>query len=171
MSNYKRIYLPNRSFFFTVVTHERRKLFADDENIQLLKSAIRYVQSHKAFQIDALCILPDHLHCIWTLSDDSDHSVRWKMIKTQFSRQFRHRNSGEMTRGIWQSRYWEHMIRDQDDLLKHIDYIHYNPVKHGLVTSVRDWPYSSFFKYRVHGYYERDWGDTEPEGVVDIHCE
>ena len=171
MSNYKRIYLPNRSFFFTVVTYNRRKLFVDDENIQLLKTAIRYVQSRKTFKIDAICILPDHLHCVWTIGDNSNYSVRWQMIKTQFSRQFRHRNPCEKTNKIWQPRYWEHMIRNQTDMLRHIDYIHYNPVKHGLVESVKDWPYSSFCNYLELGYYEKGWGDTEPEGLVDINCE
>ena len=89
MSNYKRIYLPNNSYFFTVVTANRKPLFAEDENVQLLKAAFRYVQSRKPFKIVAICVLPDHLHCIWTMQDDCNYSIRWQMIKTHFSRRYR----------------------------------------------------------------------------------
>ena len=171
MSNYKRIYLPGHSYFFTVVTHNRCNLFAVDENVQLFKAALRYVQLRKPFKIEAICILSDHLHCIWTLQDDCNHSVRWQMVKTHFSRQFRFQNPDFKQNKIWQPRYWEHMIRNQDDLHRHIDYIHYNPVKHGLVKSVKDWRYSSFCKFYEQGYYEDSWGNSEPDTVIGLHCE
>lgn len=171
MSHYKRIYLPNHSYFFTVVTHNRNKLFAIDKNVQLLKAALRYVQLRKPFTIDAICILPDHLHCIWTLQDDCNHSVRWQMIKTQFTRQLRSKNPDRQKSKVWQPRYWEHLIRNQGDLQNHIDYIHYNPVKHGLVTAVKDWSYSSFNNYSKQGFYDSDWGNSEPNLIVGIHHE
>ena len=171
MSRYKRIYLSGHSYFFTVVTANRKALFAEDENVQLLKTAFRYVQSRKPFKIEAICILPDHLHCIWTMQDDSNYSIRWQMIKTDFSRRYRHQNKEQKQAKIWQSRYWEHVIRDQVDFDKHVDYVHYNPVKHGLVKSVKDWSYSSFNKYVTKGYYDSAWGDCEPDSTVGMWCE
>ena len=171
MSNYKRIYLPGRSYFFTVVTANRWDLFSKEKNVQLFKAALRYVQMRKPFKIEAICILPDHLHCIWIMQDDCNYSVRWQMVKTHFSRQFRFENPGFKQNKIWQPRYWEHMIRNQDDLHRHIDYIHYNPVKHGLVKSVKDWRYSSFCKFCEQGWYEGGWGDGEPKSVVSLHYE
>ncbi|RKZ65993.1 MAG: transposase [Gammaproteobacteria bacterium] len=171
MSSYKRIFLPNNSYFFTVVTANRNPFFAGDENVQLLKTAFFYVQSRKPFKIEAICILPDHLHCIWTMLDDSNYSIRWQMIKTDFSRRYRYQNREQKQTKIWQSRYWEHVIRDQDDFDKHVDYIHYNPVRHGLVKSVKDWSYSSFNKYVTKGYYDSGWGDCEPDSTVGMWCE
>lgn len=129
------------------------------------------------FSLDAICLLPDHLHCIWTLPEaDSNYSVRWKEIKRLFTKDFlaeigtgEHRNESRQKRNeaaIWQRRFWEHKIRDDLDLEKHIEYIHYNPVKHGLVQSVRDWPWSSFHRYVRMGYYSVDWGDEIDEGVM-----
>ena len=171
MSNYKRVYLPNHSYFFTVVTANRNDIFAENKNVDLLKSAFRYVQSRKYFNIDAICILPDHLHCIWTMQDDCNHSVRWQMIKTSFTREYRKQNPEQKHRSIWQPRYWEHTIRDLEDWQRHIDYPHYNPVKHGLVESVNDWYYSSFDKYYKQGYYEKNWGNSEPVTVSGLSCE
>ncbi len=126
--------------------------------------ALRAVRARRAFQIDAWVVLPDHMHCVWTLPDgDADYSTRWKEIKTLFSkalprtevvpdaRQVR----GE--RGIWQRRFWEHAIRDERDYQAHIDYVHLNPYKHGLVENVRDWSYSSFHKYVAAGVYPAGW--------------
>ena len=101
MSNYKRVYLPNHSYFFTVVTANRNDIFAENKNVDLLKSAFRYVQSRKYFNIDAICILPDHLHCIWTMQDDCNHSVRLQMIKTFFTREYRKQNPEQKHRSIW----------------------------------------------------------------------
>ena len=171
LSNYKRIYLPGHSYFFTVVTANRDNLFSEDKNVQLFKAALRYVILRKPFKIEAICILPDHLHCIWSMQDDCDHSVRWQMIKTYFTRQYRYNNPEFKNNKIWQPRYWDHMIRDQDDLHRHVDYIHYNPVKHGLVGSVKDWRYSTFRKFYALGHYDANWGDGEPESVVDLHYE
>jgi putative transposase len=118
----------------------------------------------RPFTIEAIVILPDHLHCIWTLpSGDADFSSRWHDIKARFAAQIsrgerlsaRRLRKGE--RGIWQRRFWEHVIRDECDYERHVDYIHYNPVKHGQVTRVADWPYSSFHRYVERGIYNPEW--------------
>lgn len=119
------------------------------------------------FRIEAAVILPDHLHAIWTLPDgDRDFSTRWMLIKAGFSRQL---ESGERRsksrfvkgeRGIWQRRYWEHFIRDEEDLARHADYIHYNPVKHGHVRQIKDWPHSTFHRHVNRGMYPIDWGGS-----------
>jgi putative transposase len=122
--------------------------------------------------MEAIVILPDHLHCIWTLSEgDDDFSTRWRQIKAAFSRQLpkteRHSqsrlNKGE--RGIWQRRFWEHAIRGDADYQRHVDYIHYNPVKHGYVTRVVDWPYSSFHRFVRLGVYPSGWAGA---GLKDM---
>lgn len=171
MSNYKRIYLPNHSYFFTVVTANRKPIFAEDENVQLMKAAFRYVQLRKPFKMEAICILPDHLHCIWTMEDDCNYPMRWQMIKTHFSRRYRHQHPELRQFKIWQPRYWEHVIRDEDDWQRHLDYLHYNPVKHGLVEAVTNWHYSSFNKYVTKGYYDVSWGDSEPDTIAGLDCE
>lgn len=126
------------------------------------------------FEVEAICLLPDHIHCIWTLpEEDEDYSRRWKEIKRLFTKGYleeigpgEYRNESRKKRGeaaIWQRRFWEHAIRDESDLSRHIDYIHFNPVKHGLVQAPRDWAWSSFHRYVKMGYYDPDWGDMPEE--------
>jgi putative transposase len=175
MPDYRRVWNPGGTFFFTLVAFQRRRIFQDEWARQILREAFQY-GNRKAgpFQIDAICLLPDHLHCIWTLPEnDVDYSTRWKIIKAYFSRHYLHQGGshglltpsklqkGEV--GVWQRRFWEHMIRDNDDLNRHIDYIHYNPVKHGLAQSAGAWPWSSFHRYVRAGYYAPDWGNIDPE--------
>ena len=105
------------------------------------------------------------------MRDDCNHSVRWQMIKTSFTRQFRLQNPELKHRCIWQPRYWDHVIRDLSDWQRHIDYLHYNPVKHGLVESVKDWRYSSFAEYDRQGYYEDGWGSSEPASIDGLYFE
>ena len=121
------------------------------------------------FTLVAAVVLPEHLHCIWTLpANDADFPGRWRYIKGIFSRQLPRLDARSASkvkkgeRGIWQRRYWEHLIRNEHDLQRHLDYIHYNPVKHGLVSRVQEWPYSSFHRFVKRGYYSPDWGD-EPD--------
>lgn len=114
------------------------------------------VQSTHPFRIDAWVLLPEHLHCIWTLPEgDMNFSKRWGLIKANFSRELK----GQRTTPVWQNRFWEHLIRDDRDLQTHLDYIHYNPVKHGLVESPKDWPYSTFHRYVQEGFYPLNWGE------------
>jgi putative transposase len=146
-------------YFFTVVTQERQTLFSDPENVQLLRQAFARVKAKLPFRIPGFVILPDHLHCLWVLPvDDGDFSTRWRLIKSHFSRNYskvnmirtssRHHKREKM---IWQRRFWEHFIRDENDFIRHLEYIHLNPVKHGYVVDPAEWPYSS-----IHHYLRND---------------
>jgi putative transposase len=157
-------------FFFTIVTFGRRKILTLDMSRQILSNAIKEVQAQYPFSIEAWVLLPEHLHAIWTLPNgDTDYSKRWGLIKAKFSKEgkpFFHAeqsaNSSRIKRRettIWQRRFWEHAIRDDTDFQKHVDYIHYNPVKHGLVAQVGDWPYSTFHRYVREGFYPENWGE------------
>jgi len=163
MPNYIRAIVPGGTFFFTVALLEgRRRLLTD--HIDDLRSVFADARSRRPFAIEAIVVLPDHLHCIWTLPPgDSDFSARWHDIKARFSaripegewRSDRRVRKGE--RAIWQRRFWEHAIRDDRDFQRHVDYIHFNPVKHGHVDRVADWPYSSFHRYVCRGVLSPDW--------------
>ena len=168
--DYRRVFLPGGTFFFTVVTYKRNPIFSNPENIQLLRNAFQYTLERHPFSIVASVILPDHMHFIWTLPENSsDYSMRWRLIKSHFTRNFHgnkfynespsRKRKGEAV--VWQRRFWEHLIRDESDLCNHLEYIHYNPVKHGLVESPAGWKYSSFMKYVQNGNYAPDWGREE----------
>ncbi|MEA2920169.1 MAG: REP-associated tyrosine transposase [Bradyrhizobium sp.] len=150
-------------FFFTVVLAERPSQLLSDK-IDRLRSAYRAVQQRRPFETIAICVLPDHLHALWQLPEgDADFSSRWSLIKSGFSRGLDSKvrsasKVGKREKGIWQRRYWEHAIRDDRDLERHVDYIHFNPVKHGHVTRVADWPHSSFHRYVERGLLAADWG-------------
>ncbi|MDR3477575.1 MAG: transposase [Gammaproteobacteria bacterium] len=165
---YRRLHQKGGTYFFTLVTHNRQPIFDNQTNINLLKNAIRYAKSRHLFSIDAIVILPDHIHCLWTLPDDNDNNaVRWMLIKSHVTRNLApiYKQSIRSTsrkqkreQPIWQRRFWEHLIQSEDDYRKHI---HYNPVKHGLVKSAEAWPYSSFHYYVKRGLYNIDWGESE----------
>jgi REP-associated tyrosine transposase len=171
MTNYRRNFLPGGSFFFTVNLLDRQSRLLT-EQIELLRKAFRYAQERHPFSIEASVVLPDHLHAVWTMPDgDADYALRWRLIKSTFSRELAptemlsksRASKGE--RGIWQRRYWEHTLRDENDFAKHVDYIHFNPVKHGHVSRVVDWPYSSFHRFVRLGIYPVDWaGDVKQGG-------
>lgn len=175
MTEYRRAYVPGGSWFFTVNLAERKNNRLLVEKIDLLRSAFEYTRQRHPFRMDAVVILPDHMHCIWTLpQDDADFSIRWNLLKGYFSR---HIVTGERIsasrksrreRGLWQRRFWEHLLRDQNDFNRHADYIHWNPVKHGWVKSVNDWPYSSFHRYVERGVYPRDWGNDEGNDIEGL---
>jgi REP-associated tyrosine transposase len=148
-----------------------RPTAATVQHIEPLRAAFRYTQERHPFSVEAAVILPEHLHAIWTLPEgDADFATRWRLIKTEFSRALpqgerisssRH-IKGE--RGIWQRRYWEHTLRNEGDFERHVNYIHFNPVKHGHVSRVKDWPYSSFHRMVQAGVYPEDWaGDAAAE--------
>jgi putative transposase len=155
----------------TLAQRKGNRLLVD--RIEDLREAIRTVKRNRGFHIDAMVVLPEHLHAIWTMPPgEHDIGVCWGLIKANFSRtvpvgEFRRASRiarGE--RGVWQRRFWEHQIRDEADFTAHIDYIHYNPVKHGWVNKVADWPYSSFHRYVDKGWYGADWGSTPPALLV-----
>ena len=134
------------------------------DHIDVLRKVMKKVKTTHPFRIDAMVVLPDHLHAVWTLpKDDAAFPTRWALIKAGFSRclgKDERRNSSRIAkgeRGIWQRRYWEHLIRDERDYVRHVDYIHYNPVKHGYVSRVKDWPHSTFHRAVERGDYPPNW--------------
>jgi len=170
MVNYRRNYVPGGTYFFTVTLRDRSSDVLT-ANIGLLREALRTVQRKQPFHIVAIVVLPEHLHTIWTLPDgDADYPGRWRAVKSAFTRAVvksgiaMARNAkGEYA--LWQRRYWEHTIADENDFRRHVDYIHYNPVKHGLVKQITDWPHSSFHRYVEQGLLPPDWaGGDKPGG-------
>ena len=160
---YRRADISGGTYFFTVNLAERNRTFLID-HVDLLRSAIRKVIRRHPFRIDAMVILPDHLHALWTLpTEDCDYPTRWMLIKAGFSRRIapgERRNTSRLKkgeRGIWQRRYWEHLIQDDRDYARHVDYIHYNPVKHGYAQSPADWPHSSIHRFIENGVLPSDW--------------
>jgi len=164
MTVYRRANVPGATFFFTVNLAQRHRNQLLFENIDLLREIFREVKARHPFFIDAIVVLPEHLHTIWTLPEgDADFKTRWSLIKAGFSRHIplgERRSESRVKRGergIWQRRYWEHVIRDEQDFERHVDYIHWNPVKHGWVKRVADWRHSSFHAYVRRGIYRADW--------------
>jgi len=164
MTEYRRAHVPGASWFFTVNLAQRKGNSLLVDRIDVLRAAFGTVRVRHPFRMDAVVILPEHLHCIMTLPEgDADFSIRWNLIKGSFSRAIEtgERISKSRTkrgeRGIWQRRFWEHLIRDQEDFNRHADYIHWNPVKHGWANRVADWPHSSFHDCVRRGIYPVDW--------------
>ena len=168
MPNYRRVVRPGGTFFFTVVTERRAKILCDDAARSILRSAIDQCRVRRPFELEAVVLLPDHWHPLITLpDDDTDYSVRLASIKANFTRDWLAAGGRESprtvsmrrhgNRAVWQKRFWEHTIGDDEDWGAHLDYIHYNPVKHGLVTCPHLWPWSSFAKWVRRGVYTRDW--------------
>lgn len=173
MTEYRRAIIEGATYFFTVNCTDRQGNHLLIDNIDLLRQSFRKVKSGHPFKIHAIVVLPDHLHCVWTMpSGDADYKTRWALIKAGFSRSIprgEKRSASRVKRGergIWQRRYWEHLIRDDHDFERHVDYIHWNPVKHGWVERVIDWPYSSFHAHMRRGTYSTDWA-WEPDGTLD----
>lgn len=180
MSDYIRNFLDGGTFFFTVVTYMRYPIFSEGSTINLLRDCFKSVMQIHPFEIDAIAILPDHIHTIWTLPDsEADFSTRWKQIKGTFSRNYSGKKHSDISesmhkkgeKGIWQRRFWEHTVRNQEDFNKHCDYIHYNPVKHGLVASPGEWEYSSFNDFVSKGLYVSDWGKEAGKELLEMNLE
>jgi putative transposase len=176
MPSYLRWFQPGGTFFFTVVTYERWPLFRDESARALLGSIMRSVAREVPFQTRAIVLLWDHVHCVWSLPrGDSDFSLRWQEIKSRFTKTWCQRSGDEQPvsasqherrhRGIWQRRFWEHCVRDESDLEKICDYVHYNPVKHGYAERPADWPWSSFHRFVREGHYPPEWGRSLPENI------
>ncbi len=165
MPNYRRARNAGATYFFTVVTARRRALLATADAVAALSRSVAEVRRRMPFTVDAWVVLPEHMHAIWTLPlDDADFSTRWGRIKAGFTRRagIAHVSASGRDGGVWQPRFWEHLVRDETDLAAHMDYLHYNPVKHGHVARVVDWPYSSFHRCVRDGVYAADWGAVEP---------
>ncbi|MBD9359353.1 REP-associated tyrosine transposase [Methylomonas fluvii] len=174
MSNYRRYRIPGGTYFFTVNLLERHSNDLLVRHIDLLRESVKQTRKRWSFHIDAWVVLPDHLHCVWTLPDgDEDNTNRWRVIKQAFSKALpatEKRSAVRIARGergIWQRRFWEHMILDEADYANHIDYCHINPLKHGLVKQVADWPYSTFHLYVARGLYPSNWSNDSDFLDVD----
>jgi putative transposase len=174
VSDYLRAWIPGGTYFFTVNLAERNQNSLLVDRIDLLRRAFREVKASHPFELQAVVVLPEHLHCIWRLpAGDERFDQRWRLIKTAFSRSLiadervsaNRQRRGE--RGIWQRRYWEHVILDEQDWRRHVDYIHYNPVKHGHVQQVCDWPHSSFHRFVKGSLYPHDWTASDLIAKVD----
>ena len=171
MSRYRRLKIEGGAFFFTLTLADRGSNLLV-RHIERLRSAYAEVEKRHPFETVAICILPDHIHALWQLPEgDADYASRWNLFKSGFSRGFPADQTRSLSKiakrekGIWQRRYWEHAIRDERDFERHVDYIHYNPVKHRLVTRVADWPFSSFHRYVAQGLLPGDWaGDAKLSG-------
>jgi putative transposase len=172
MSNYRRANMKGATYFFTVVTERRQAILVKDDVREALRAAIIKVRESYPFTIDAWVLLPDHLHCIWTLPEgDADFSTRWRLIKrevtlaigaTYFREDFYTERRKQKQQGtIWQHRFWEHLIRDESDFAAHMDYLHFNPVKHGLVKAVSEWPWSSFHRLVKQKTVSLNWGGND----------
>ena len=174
MPEYRRAKATGGTYFFTVVTYERQAVLTESDVRQALRAGIQRARAILPFESDAWVLLPDHLHCIWTLpAGDVNFPARWAVIKRHVS-QCCHERFGIKERAndsrrkrkelaFWQRRFWEHRIRDETDFSRHVDYVHWNPVKHGYVGKAADWPYSTFHRHAALGIYPIDWGGTGSE--------
>jgi putative transposase len=178
MSRYRRSRTTGATYFFTLTTYRRRKLLTHPVVRQALHEAILTVRRKLPFTSHAWVLLPDHLHTLWEMPDgDSDYGLRWSLIKQHASRMTLQGTTIDITRsqsqrnrresGFWQRRFWEHLIRDEEDFARHMDYIHWNPVKHGYVSQAKNWPYSTFHRLVRDGVYPADWGGADNKSCQD----
>ena len=173
MPQYRRNFVPGGTYFFTVATAQRRAILTTDLGRECLHEALKDVHRRSPFDLVAIVLLPDHLHAVWTLPPgDVEYPTRWRQIKEQFTRSYLGRGGTEITRsnsriskgerGIWQRRFWEHTVRDENDLRRCVNYLHWNPRKHNLAQRVQDWPWSGFHRFVELGEYDLLWGGTDP---------
>jgi putative transposase len=183
MTHYRRLIVAGGTYFFTQVTHQRQPWLCTEIARTTLRAAITHIRQNYPFTIDAFVLLPNHLHCIWTLpAGDSDYATRWRLIKGYVTKQAaselnldakRSQSRQKRREGnLWQRRFWEHGIRNERDFIRHCDYIHHNPVRHGLCRKPGEWKYSSLHRFVAQGIYPPDWGQLgEPEtplGIWDV---
>ena len=178
MANWRRAYVPGGTFFFSLVTYHRAPILTTALGRSLLHEVTAECRRSWPFEIVAVVLMPDHLHAIWRLPEgDTDYSKRWGWQEKEFTKRWLAAGGSEAIpsesqqrhrrRGVWQRRFWEHTIRDERDLERHLDYIHYNPVKHGLISRAVDWRWSSIHRFVRGGQYPEDWG-CDPMEFEDI---
>ncbi|MFQ5668762.1 MAG: transposase [Candidatus Binatia bacterium] len=179
MPNWRRAHVPGGSYFFTVVTDRRAPLFGEPSARRLLGSLIRRWQLRWPFTIEALVLLPDHLHAIWSLPPGEDeYSKRWGWIEKEFTKWWLRSGGREQPqtagrrrdrrRGVWLPKFWEHTLESEDDFERHFDYAHYNPLKHGYARCPRDWPCTSFHRWVRRGVYPEDWACWQDGRTLDF---
>jgi putative transposase len=179
MPTYVRWRESGATYFFTVVTYNRSRFLTTAAARQCLRQSILSVQEKWPFEMPVSVLLPDHLHCIWRLPEREDnYPLRWRRIKEMFTRSFlklggrearvSDSQRREQRRGYWQPRYWEHLIRNEEEYLAYRDYIHLNPVKHSLVREPEDWPWSSIHQHLRNGWLEPEWKCRTPIDIPDV---
>jgi putative transposase len=174
---YRRAIVPGATYFFTLITYQRTRPFSNPDNVARWHRAVAKVQSKRYFTIEAEVLLPDHIHMIWDLPEgDADYATRIRLAKSAFTKELptaslnTPSNDSRATKGertVWQRRYWEHVIRDENDFHAHVDYIHINPVKHGLVAQPGEWPHSTFRSWLERGAYDPWWGTDDMPPLPD----
>ena len=185
MPDYRRYFNPGAAIFFTVITHDRRLILCTEKGRDFLRQAIQNVKKDRPFESIAFALMPEHFHCLWKLPDeDGNFSVRMACIKKMFTRLWLENGEDQCDiskarkkhreKGVWQKRFWEHTIRNEDDFINHVNYIHYNPVKHNLAKCPHAWPYSTFHQWMKDGYYKKEWlcicnsNESEPPDFNNI---
>jgi putative transposase len=171
MPNFRRYYVPNAIYFIVAVTRNRRRIFTAAAHVDLLFTVIREVRQRKPFALLAYSIIPDHVNLLLKPTGEANFSRIMLSIQRDFTLRFKELYSITGSLSLWQARFWDHIIRDEKDLNQHFDYIHYNPVKHGLVSRPEDYIYSSYRYWLEKGYYAPGWGHTEPANVKDMDFE
>ncbi|RCS52696.1 transposase [Bremerella cremea] len=174
MPNYRRARVPGGMYFFTLVTENRAPIFRDSTYVRLLGKLLREAKQRWPFRVEAMVLLPDHLHAVWGLPRGDDrYSLRWGWIKKEFSREYLRLGGKQQATsrsrrrnrrfGVWQRRFWEHTVQDEDEYRAYLDYIHWNPAKHGHALAPGEWPHSTFNRWVEAGLYEPDWGRLPPD--------
>ncbi|WP_145063411.1 REP-associated tyrosine transposase [Adhaeretor mobilis] len=181
MPNYRRFFVPGGTFFFTLKTERNAPIFSQAPNVKLLGDVFRETKSRWPFEVNAVVLLPDHLHTIWSLpGGDANYSTRWAWLKKEFTKRYLDAGGVEQPtslsrdknrrRGVWQRRFWEHTCEDVEDFEAHFDYLHWNPVKHGYVECPHQWPHSSFHRWVGQGVYAKLWGcgTGQPKSAASV---
>ena len=172
MPNYRRYYLPGHPVFITNVTFDRKKILTEAENLHLLWDTLFAVKARYEFNLNAYVILPDHFHWIITIPGESlNFSKIMLNFKWNYSMNYKKLNRQNREIHIWQRGFWDHIIRDEKDYRNHLDYIHWNPVKHGYVENPSEWEWSSFLEFCEKDVYLPEWGKNEPESIKEMHFE
>ncbi len=166
--NFRRYYIPNSIVFITTVVERREPIFAASTNVALLRDILRSVKTLHPFSMLAYVFLPEHFHILIRPTGASNYSRIMQSFKTNFTKEYKSRLNISGSMKFWQKRFRDHVIRDDEDLRRHIDYIHYNPVKHGLVTRQENWAHSSFLAWKHRGAYPEMWGWTLPDTLVEV---
>lgn len=172
MPNFRRYYIPNTIVFITSVTRDRVPLFAQEDNVDLLFTTMRRVKELHPFDLLAYAMLPDHLHFLMRTAEETNFSKVMQSINWNLTRNYKEAHGITTSLSLWQHRFWDHVIRDDEDLHRHFDYIHYNPVKHEHVVRPEDWAHSTYMFWAERGYYEIGWGyEEEPANIRGLKWE
>ena len=173
MPNYRRYYIPNSVYFITTVTNKRLAIFKNNENIKIIFNTLKTVKDMKPFDLIAYCLLYDHLHLLIGIDEKFKYNITQIMhsLKRNFTLNYKNIHKINHEINLWQKRFWDHIIRNENDMKRHVDYIHYNPVKHGITIKPEEYKYSSFNLWVEKGFYEIGWGHSEPDNLKDIEFE